>query len=287
MATGKAKVRVCPDCTFEMNISRTSCPHCGRPGFTPNVDLANEATERKKLSDRYSAARAKCDQDGRRAIADEFDAACKNTRAVFALRVQKLYREISTGSDLFETYYDLERLKNRVDAGPGLDWARLRPQAEIELLGDHVNIDQIHYACLSLEGHFLDHYGDCVVTLSEKMTAHRISCFEGNTAVQYHQKRDFSGLIRSDWYNRHEICFAMFAGLLELGSTPADFPAILVQSGRTSAEDQFVEVHLFGPMTLRTFESVRFDRKKHNSREATLLVDGIIDKLNACNIEVL
>lgn len=286
MAKGNTKVRTCPDCMFPMAISQLVCPHCGRPGFAPNVDLANEATEQRKLTDRYAGVLAQCDQKGTRAIADKFDIACKSTQAVFALKVQKLYREISSGTDLFETYYDLERLKNRTESGGSLDWARLRPQAEIELLGDHVNINRIHYACLSLDGHFLDHYGDCVVTLSEMMTAHRISCFEGNTAVQYYSKRDFSGLVRSDWDNRNKLCVVMFAGLLELGSTSADFPAILVQSGTTSVGDSFVEVHLFGPMTVRTFESVRFDRKKHNSRDVHF-VDAITEKLNASNIKVL
>ena len=286
MSRVKAKIRTCPACTFEMAISHLSCPHCGRPGFAPNVDLANDPDERQKLSERYAAALAECDKKGTRAIADEFDAACSNSRAVFALNAQKLFREVCTGTDIFETFYDLERLKNRTEAGTGLDWASLRPRAEIELLGSHSNIEHIHYACLSLEGQFLPHYGDCVVTLSEAMTAHRISCFEGNTAVQYHRNAGFAGLVRSNWQNRNQICVVMFAEQLELGSTPADFPAILVQSGASSVDDIFVEVHLFGPMTVRTFESVRFDRKKHSSRE-THLVDGIIDKLNACNIKVL
>ncbi len=286
MATVKARVRVCPDCTFEMTISRTSCPHCGRPAFAPNVDLANDPDEQRKLRDRYRAALAECDKKGTRAIADKFDVACRGSNAVFALGVQKLYREVCTGTDIFETYYDLERLKNRTEAGHGLDWGSLRPRAEIELLGSHLNIEHIHYACLSLEGHFLPHYGDCVVTLSEAMTAHRISCFEGNTAVQYHRNSSFAGLVRSNWQNRSEICVAMFAEQLELGSTPSEFPAILVQSGVSSVDDIFVEVHLFGPMTVRTFESVRIDRKKRSSRD-THLVDGIIDKLNAYNIKVL
>ncbi len=286
MSAVKAKVRTCPDCKFGMTISRTSCPHCGRPAFAPNVDLAEDPDEREKLRDRYTAALAECDKKGTRAIADDFDAACRSSRAVFALGVQKLYRQVCTGTDIFETYYDLERLKNRTEAGTGLDWASLRPRAEIELLGSHFNIEHIYYACLSLEGHFLAHYGDCVVTLSETLTAHRISCFEGNTAVQYHQKAGFSGLVRSNWQNRNEICVAMFAEQLHLGSTQADFPAILVQRGSTSVDDIFVEVHLFGPMTVRTFESVRFDRRKHGSLESHL-VAGIIDKLNACNIKVL
>jgi hypothetical protein len=280
-----AKVRVCKECNSDMAVSRRTCPHCGRPSLFPNVDLANDSPERKKLKDKYVAALDDCNRKGTKVLADDFENACKSSQAVFALNAQKLYREIASGTDVFETYYDIERLKNRTQDGSGLDWGRLRPQAEIELLGDHFNIDQIHYASLSLEGRALN-YGDCIVTLSETMISHRATCFEGNTAVLYHEKKTFADLCRSDWQNRHEICVAMFAEQLALGSTPADFPAILVQAGKTSIEDQFVEVHLFGPMTVRTFESVRFDRKKHSSREA-IFVDATIDKLSANNVKVI
>jgi hypothetical protein len=205
------------------------------------VDLANDAGERQKLNDKYVAVLDECNRKGIKSIADDFELACKSSQAVFALNAHKLYREIASGTDVFETYYDLERLKNRIEDGTGL---------------------------------------------SEPMISHRVTCFEGNTAVLYHQNRTFADLTRSDWQNRHEICVAMFAEQLTLGSTQADFPAILVQSGKTSLEDQFVEVHLFGPMTVRTFEAVRFERKKHSSREA-VFVQAAIDKLNANNVKVI
>jgi len=281
-----AKIRLCSHCKCKMAISRQTCPHCGLPSFFPNVDLANDPAERKKLRDKYVAALDDCNGKGTNEIASHFEQACKRSKAVFALNVKKLHREIASITDIFETYYDLERLKNRTEDETGLDWARLRPQAEIELLGDHRNIDQIHYASLSLEGHFLEHYGDCVVTLSEPMIAHRASCFQGNTAVLYHQKRTFSELIRSGWENRHEICVAALASQLDSGSTPASFPAILVHPGTTSLEDRFVEVHVFGPMTVRTFESVCFNCKEQSTRVAAF-VDAIIDKLNANNVKVV
>lgn len=286
MAVVEAKTRVCRDCGFEMGISRRSCPHCGRPSLFPNVDLANESVERDKLTLAYQAAIDSCVAKGTDGVVRDFEDACKDTKAVFALRVQKLYRELASISDIFETYYDLERLKNRTEDTSGLDWAKLRPQAEIELLGDHHNLDQLHYACLSIDSAALKSYGDCIVTLSPEMTAHRISCFEGNTAVIYHEKRTFEGFTRSDWHNRHEICVAVFAHDLLLGSTRADFPTILVQSGKTSLEDRFVEVHVFGPMTVRTFECVQIDRSKYSTREA-LLADALVDKLNANGVRVV
>jgi hypothetical protein len=284
MATVNVKTRVCNECGHAMAISRRCCPHCGRPSYFPNVDLANQPAERNKLTSRYEAALKFCDTNGFSAVVRDFENACKTSKAVFSLPVQKLHREIASRSDIFETYYDLERLKNRTEDSFGLDWAKLRPQAEIELLGDHHNLDQLHYACLSI-GDVALNYGDCIVTLASPMTAHRVSCFEGNTAVLYHQLRTFEGQVRSNWENRHEICVAMFAEDLLSVATQADFPTILVQKGKTPLEDRFVEVHLFGPITVRTFESVQIDRSKHSTSES-VLADAIVDKLKASGVEV-
>lgn len=282
--TVRAKTRVCNECGYAMAISRRCCPHCGRPSHFPNVDLANQRGERNKLKSRYESALDLCEANGASAVVSDFENACKTSKAVFSLQVQKLHREIASGSDIFETYYDLERLKNRTEDSFGLDWSRLRTQAEIELLGDDHNVEQLHYACLSIEGVALN-YGDCIVTLASSMAAHRVSCFEGNTAVLYHQNRNFDAQLRSNWDNRHEICVAMFAGDILSGATRVDFPTILVQKGKTPLEDRFVEVHLFGPITVRTFEHVHIDRSKHNTRES-VFAEAIADKLRASGVEV-
>ena len=96
-----------------MAISRLSCPHCGRPSLFPNVDLANAQNEKNKLTVRYKAALISCDTRGTGKVVREFENACKDSKAVFALGVHKLHREIASGCDIFETYYDLEKLKNR------------------------------------------------------------------------------------------------------------------------------------------------------------------------------
>jgi len=241
MATGE--IRECDDCRNEMPISRLSCPHCGRPSFFPNIDKARDSKESAKLSQRFRAASDKCKQSDCEAIAEKFLDACKRSSAVFSCPVHKLHREIASGTDLFETYYDLERLKLRSEIPNGFDWAKLRPHAEIELLGTHKNIDQIHYACLSLDGKGLG-YGDCLVKLSESMIAHRSSCFEGNTAVIYAIQGHFDNILRSDWQNRHSICFATFGNKLDSRSTEADFPSILIDRGESSEDDSFIEVHV-------------------------------------------
>lgn len=256
-----------------MPLSRETCPHCGRGLFFPNVDLAETAEERRKLQERYDAAMQKAIDRRADGVAGSFESACKSSMAVFACPVLKLHRAIASSTDIFETYYDLERLKLRADtpADVSFDWARLRPQAEIELLGDHHNIDKLHYACLTLNGDGLESYGDCIVQLATEMIAHRASCFEGNTAVLFKRHHDFSGFVRSGWSERHKLSVAVFEECLNPGCKAEDFSRILVQIKGDPVLDRFVEVHIFGPMTARTFGTVRVNVSKHRKKERLLL----------------
>lgn len=265
--------RICPGCSNEMPISRTTCPHCGRPQFFPNVDLAETPDEREKLRAKYDAVMMNSTLRHVDDIVRSFERACESSVAVFACPILKLHRAIASSTDIFETYYDLERLKLRADtpAGVSFDWARLRPQAEIELLGDHHNIDKLHYACLSLNGDGLESYGDCIVQLATEMIAHRASCFEGNTAVLFKKHHNFSGFVRSGWSERHKLSVAVFEECLNPGCKAEDFSRILVQIKGDPVLDRFVEVHIFGPMTARTFGTVRVNVSKHRKRDRLLL----------------
>lgn len=89
------------------------------------------------MNDRYEQAKEDCRRLGRQKVLTEFERACDASVAVFNCRMPKLFREIASGTDLFETYHDLERLRIRSDRPVGPDWQKLRPQAEIELLGSH------------------------------------------------------------------------------------------------------------------------------------------------------
>ena len=206
-------------------------------------------------------------------VANQFFASCESTVAVLACTLLKLHREIASTTDIFETYYDLERLKVKAASPPDgdLDWAKLRPQAEIELLGDHRNIEKLHYACLSLNGKGLESYGDCLVELDTQMIAHRASCFEGNTAVLYSRFHTFSEFVRSTWAGRAELCLAVCGERIILPCTVAEFPGILVSIRGNPISDKFIEVHVLGPMTSRSFRAVRVNVSTHKRRQHVLL----------------
>ncbi len=280
------RTRRCDDCGNDMPMARTHCPHCGRPQYFPNVDLAKAPDEKAKLQARYGATLTDAEQRGCIDNVTGFVSTCAGAAAVFACPLTRLHREVASETEIFETYYDLERLRLRTSRPDSLDWARLRPQAEIELLGSHDHLDKIHYACLSIDGSGLSSYGDCTVRLSEPMIAHRASCFQGNTAVLYHGQQDFSTLLRCEWTDRALICGAAFGNQIDCSTRENSYPEILVKPGATPEQDQFIEVHVFGPMTARTFDSVLVDTTSHSPRQA-LLLEAIREKLAAVRVEVI
>jgi hypothetical protein len=261
-----------------MPIRRTNCPHCARPQLFPNVDLAKDGVEKSKLQERHSSALAEVKTRGCEDVGERFKDCCSRSVAAFACSIQKLHREIASGTEVFETFYDLEKLRLQASSSTDEEWKKLRMQAESELFGDGDHLGKIHYASLTLDGDGLSRYGPCVVQLADSMVSHRASCFEGNTAIVYRDEHSFEAYLRAEWGDRHQMCLAVFASLLEPGMPESAFPGIVVATGGKPEEDRFIEVHIFGAMTGKTFQSIRVDVKKLKPLEAVLL-KAVKDKL--------
>lgn len=228
----------------------------------PNVQAANVAKEVQELENRFAKALADAKARGCDSELNAFVTACKGTKAVFNCSLEKLTRAVATGTDTFETYYDLERLRIRSENTGDVDWQRVRPQAEIELLGSERYIDQLFYSLLSIDGDGLASYGECSCVLKDSMISHRSSCFEENTGVFWEKtRRPFPPGKRSDWSSRHKLCAAKLACRVTSTTRPADFSRMLKNEGKTRLDDDFVEVQVFGPPTARTLETVAIAAK--------------------------
>ena len=275
----------CQFCNNPFPDTRTHCPHCGRPQIFPNVTAAMREGEVAKLDRRFQEKQAECAADGREDVFERFRNAASSAHALFACTLERLHREIASGTDIWETYYQLEELRLRSSAPKSLDWAKLRPQAEIELLGSHQHIEQLHYACLSIDWASLTSYGECVVKLADQMIAHRASCFSGNTAVIYYRERSFANCLRSDWSKRGIIAVVVFEDRLSQTTADDEFAEILVSAGDDAVDDQFIEVHIFGPMTAKTFAEVKL-KENPTGREA-IYIRAVQEKLSAAGVTVL
>jgi len=63
-------------------------------------------------------------------------------------------------------------------------------------------------------------------------------------------------------------------------TTADEFPQLLLRQGASSEDDDFVEVHIWGPMTIRSIKRAVFTLPR---RQRTLR--GVIDKANRRRLE--
>ncbi len=140
-------------------------------------------------------------------------------------------------------------------------WDPMRRIAEEALFPGYK--EEIRFAALTLDDRGPPSYGSCFITLRTPMIAHRATVFEENN-VLFFKQRDlpFSKLadlpkgFRATWDDRGKLCLAKLGGALQPATTEADFPRLLLRPGKTTADDDFVEVHVWGPITIRTIEKI-------------------------------
>jgi hypothetical protein len=75
---------------------------------------------------------------------------------------------------------------------------------------------------------------------------------------------------RAPWEDRSRLCTAKLGAAIDATSRSEDFPTLLLKQGKTSDDDDFVEVHIWGPMSVRTFERVIVRCKKNQPRKSIL-----------------
>ena len=56
-----------------------------------------------------------------------------------------------------------------------------------------------------------------------------------------------------------------------------------MKQGKTSADDDFIELHIFGPMTVRTIERVVIERNKRRQPKKAI-IQALRHKLNQWNV---
>lgn len=211
-------------------------------------------------------------------MVEEFEAAVRDSKAVIARPMRELDRLSASDQELFPTYYGL--LQAEVRLPHGNKWDGLRGIADEALFPGYKQ--HIRFASLSLDGAGLTRYGECSFVLRETMIGHRASVYEENSAESLKRHRYESPLgHRATWSNRAKLCVAKMAGDIESSSRRDQFPSLLLQTGATPEEDRFVEVHIWGPMTMRTVERILLPRLRRQAVRRSLQ-----DRLGGLGVEL-
>ena len=277
--------RTCKECGHDFPIRNTSCVHCGRPQLFPNVDEANTPEERAALDLRYEAARKAAQSRGAGTVLQSFEATMP--RAVLSCPLQRIEALIHGENDLYATFHHRRQLRASIPSVGTVDWDELRLLTERKLFGD--NKKYVHYAVLSLSDVGDRSYGTCHIFFKESMIAHRASVFEKNSVVFMRDKKVtiWGGLprgYRTVWANRMRLAVAKLADKITPTTNDTDFAVILLNPGTTPADGDFIEVHIFGTITLRTLERIIIEPGK--SRR-DLKIKVLRERCRAVGVELI
>jgi hypothetical protein len=111
----------------------------------------------------------------------------------------------------------------------------------------------ISYAALSLDGRGLPSYGPVSIQLKEAAIEHRASVLQGNSYhfVQKHRLVQGDPLprgYRAPWRTRGDVASAKLGDTVKKQSMKdKDRARLLLSPGKSRSDDDFVEVHVFGP----------------------------------------
>jgi len=277
----------CEFCHNHFSSASERCPHCARPGLFPNVRAADDDDERNALNRRYQeaisdAASRKTDQ-----AAKDFEAAVTRSQAVIARSLNELQRLATSDNELYATYHQL------VDAGlrlpSGDQWNTLRVLTDETLFSGYKQ--HIRFAALSLDRIGLHNYGECSLVLRDDMIAHRASVFEENSVVwmakhqiKISEATDLPKGYRAVWSERVKLAVAKLSEKIQSTTRADSYSGLLLEQGATSEDDQFIEVHIWGQMTARTFEHVIVEQPQQQMSSVTL--NALREKLGAVGVKM-
>jgi hypothetical protein len=101
------------------------------------------------------------------------------------------------------------------------------------------------------------------------MIAHRASVIEENSVLfmEHHNVKVSRNPgvpkgYRAPWTARDKVCTAKLAARIDSTTTRNQYSNLLLKQGATSADDEFVEVHIWGPMTVLSIEKVTITDSK-------------------------
>ena len=278
---------ICSACSEPISETVTECPHCGRPSLFPNVIAATKPEEEAALSARVAQSYANAGARGTTDKVNEFATALASGEAVINRSFGELFRLGWSDDQIYSTYY--QRVNAGMQLPEGDSWNRLRGIADSILFGDK-NKASIRFAALSLDGIGLEKYGECSMTLKTPMIAHRASVFEENSVI-FMERHDIGGRdkfvvpagFRAPWNRYVALCLAKLTEKLLLDTPSSAFPSILLFSGSTPGDDEFVEVHIWGSLTIRSF--VRVVVRHWNTAHAPVDITALAARLSQAGVE--
>lgn len=247
----------CSFCTEKIPLSARNCPNCQTDVGFPNVRITQIQGEKSALQKRVSDADVSSGLRKCKVLVDRFEHCVSGSKAVFCRSIDLVHELVNRENMLYISF------QKQVNAGmriPNEDvWEIARPAVEATLF-PHYN-EQINYMCLTVNNKGLTNYGIYSIVLKDQMICNRSSVFEENSVVFMNKHKVVVGHpippgYRASWDDRGKLAVAKLHSKIDQTTLEDQFSEILVRSGVDSSLDDFIEVHVYGPISPKSFERI-------------------------------
>jgi hypothetical protein len=214
----------------------------------------------------------------------DFGNAVLASRAVVARPLAAIQDLLDNEKVNYTTYHLQLQSQARV---PNEGFDKVRTQFEAAL---HPNFHQeIRYAALTLDDQWLKSFGEYAMILRSEMIENRATLFEENPWLFATRQRILLGQslplgYRSTWKDRGKLAQAKCHSKLSAKTERVEYPNILMQDGEARFEEDYVEVHIYGPFNRYSIEKVIGPEPK--SREDKLLWRKLKKSCEAAGVSV-
>jgi len=262
---------VCTKCGSEVADADDRCSTCFADAGFPNVRAAFGPMETTALEVRYSAALDDARVRGADKSLAKFDDSMRKTAAVINVDLRFLFYFLSNDKNLYSTYRLGVRAQTRKVASEANDLHRTGVEAV--LFGSYG--EQLRYAALSLDGIGLKSYGDYTIRLRDIAVSDRASLLEENSYrfVERHDLRPGKGIprgYRAVWADRHRLAVAKLAARISDYTPESTYAGLLLMNASKRDDDDFIEIHIYGPIDSNAIESVMGKSKLKKRTEHAL-----------------
>jgi hypothetical protein len=259
----------CPGCCVAVVVQSSQCPGCGVHVGWPNVRIAT--AQRPWLLQRAAEARAAACSANKVAALARLERVAATTRAVWSAPVEVARQLLSDDRAEAAAYGGLLLAGARRPAR--LDDDRIRAMVEGWLFGAQP-AGSVRYAALAADDVGLRSYGALSIALRDTSLRHSATTLSRNSWALFDEKpssRPPPGHA-STWDDRAAVVIAKLAPELSAGTTERELPALLLRQGAVGrGDDEFIEVHKWGPFGRNAFERITENAAPADAEEATLL----------------
>lgn len=248
----------CGNCSYELPPHDVLCPVCHEYAGFPNVRAAEQESERAALAKRERNAEISTQARGCFDILQKFKSQIENSsKAIIARDIITVHKLVSEDNVLYPTFHQQVTGQSRIPQDN--NWDKGRTAVESTLFPHYY--EHIRFGSLSLEIQILSNYGRYVIVLKDAMIRNRASVFEENPFNFCRKHNIITGSCipegyRATWNQRQSLAIAKLHSKIEKTTQSIDFSGILLCSGEDGASDEFIEVHIYGPIHRMAIEKV-------------------------------